>query len=192
MPRQGLNKEAVITAAIGLIEEKGISAFSMNELARSLKIKPASLYTHVESMASLLTDIGLVAVRKMVSNEKEAISGKQKDEALFALASAYRKYAKEHFELYLIVMNIPKENNPVLERAAEEITEPIMEVLAGYGITEEEQIHYQRLLRSVMHGFVAHEECGAFSHFPIDRDKSYEISIGVIAESLCRLGGDKQ
>lgn len=124
--------------------------------------------------------------------EKEAIAGKSGDEALFALALAYRKFAKEHYELYLLIMNIPKGKNPVLELAAEEIMEPILEVLEDYKIDKEMQMHYQRSLRSMMHGFVAHEEYGAFSHYPIDRDKSYEISIGLIAESLRRLGGEKK
>jgi AcrR family transcriptional regulator len=192
MPRRGLNKEVVTAAAIRLIEEKGLSNFSLNELAKSLDIKPASLYSHIQSIDALLTDIGIIAVRQMVAIEKEAIAGKSGDEALFALASAYRKFAKEHYELYLLVMNIPKGNNPVLEMAAEEIMEPILDVLNSYGISKEMQMHYQRSLRSMMHGFVAHEEYGAFSHFPNDRDKSYEISIGIIAESLHRAGGKKE
>lgn len=163
----------------------------MNELAKSLDIKPASLYSHIQNIDALLTDIGIIAVRQMVSSEKEAIKGKRGDEALYALASAYRKFAKEHYELYLLVMNIPNGNNPVLMLAAEEIVEPIIEVLESYGITKEMQMHYQRTLRSMMHGFVAHEQFGAFSHFPIDRNKSYEISIGIIAESLRRLGSER-
>lgn len=192
MPRQGLNKEVVTAAAIRLIEEKGFSNFSLNELAKSLDIKPASLYSHIQNIDALFTDIGIIAIRQMVSSEKEAIEGKTGDEALFALASAYRKFAKEHYGLYLLVMNIPNGNNPVLEIAAEEITEPILKVLESYNISKEMQMHYQRSLRSMMHGFVAHEEYGAFSHFPIDRNKSYEISIGIIAESLHRLGGEKE
>jgi AcrR family transcriptional regulator len=191
MPRQGLNKEVVISAAIRLIEEKGISNFSLNELAKSLDIKPASLYSHIQNIDALLTDVGTIAVRQMVSCEKEAIAEKSRDEALFALAAAYRKFAKEHYELYLLVMNIPKGHNPVLERAAKEITEPVMEVLETYKIPKEMQMHYQRSLRSMMHGFVAHEEYGAFSHFPIDRDQSYERSIRLIADGLQRLGGEK-
>jgi len=105
MPRQGLNKEAVTAAAIRLIEEKGISNFSLNELAKSLNIKPASLYSHIQNIDALLTDIGIIAIRRMVSSEKEAIKGKSGDEALFALASAYRKFAKEHYQLYLLIIS---------------------------------------------------------------------------------------
>lgn len=59
MPRQGLNKQAVTDAATKLIEEKGLAAFSMNALARTLGIKTASLYAHVKGMDEMLSDIKL-------------------------------------------------------------------------------------------------------------------------------------
>lgn len=192
MPRQGLNKQAVVSAAISLIEQKGISRFSLNELAKVLGIKPASLYSHIENIDALMTDIGMIAVRQMVAREKEAIEDKTRDEALFALAAAYRQFAKEHYELYLLIMNIPKGNSAVLEMAAEEIVEPIMQVLSSYSISNEMKMHYERALRSMMHGFVAQEEFGAFTHFPIARDESYEMSIRLIAESLHRLEGEEK
>ncbi len=190
MPRQGLNKESVTAAAIRLIEEKGLSSFSLNELAKSLDIKPASLYTHIQSIDGLLNEIKALAVRQMVARQMEAIEGKSRAEALFALASAYRRFAKEHYELYLLVMNIPKGNNPSLQLIAEEMVRPILKVLEGYRISTDSQMHYQRALRSMMHGFVAQEEYGAFTHSPVDRDQSYAISIGLIAESLHRLEGE--
>ena len=85
MPRQGLNKESVTAAAIRLIEEKGLSSFSLNELAKSLDIKPASLYTHIQSIDGLLNEIKALAVRQMVARQMEAIEGKSRAEALFAL-----------------------------------------------------------------------------------------------------------
>lgn len=78
MPRQGLNKEVVTAAAIRLIEERGFSYFSLNELAKSLDIKPASLYSHIESIDALFTDIGIIAVRQMVFNGKRSHRGKKR------------------------------------------------------------------------------------------------------------------
>jgi hypothetical protein len=49
-----------------VIEDKGYAAFSMGELAKSLNVKTASLYNHVESLDALFTDVGLAAVSQMV------------------------------------------------------------------------------------------------------------------------------
>ena len=188
MPRKGLNREAVTAAAIRQIEENGIASFSMNGLARSLGIRTPSLYAHVPDLDALLTDVGRAAVGQMVECERAAIAGKQREQALFALAEAYQTFANGHRELYRLVMHIPKAHNPVLEQAAEEIAEPILTVLSGYGISGEQAIHWQRALRAMMHGFAAHEQCGAFSHSPVSREDSYHMAIQMMADSLQRTG----
>jgi len=188
MPRQGLNRDTIVEASIRLIEEKGYAAFSMSELAKSLNIKTASLYNHIESLDTLCTEVGLAAVAQMVAKEQKAIEGKEKDEALFAIADAYRAFAKEHNELYRVIMSLQKSKNEVLERAAGQITGPIMQVLSGYGLSKTEQMHWQRILRSMMHGFAAHEEAGGFSHFPVDKDESYRMAVQCIADGLPNAG----
>ena len=188
MPRQGLNRENVIQAAIRLIDEKGIAAFSMAELAKSLHVRTASLYNHVESLDSLYTDIGLSAVSQMTEDESRAIEGKEGDDALFAIADAYRAFARNHHELYRVIMGLQKMKNQVLEQAAGQITQPILKVLSSYNLDETAQIHWQRILRSVMHGFVAHEENGGFSHFPADREESYRLAIQCVADGLHAAG----
>ena len=188
MPRQGLNKHSVVEASVRFIEERGYAAFSMSELAKSLNVKTASLYNHVESLDVLFTEVGLAAVAQMVASEKQAIAGKEKKEALFAIAAAYRAFAKEHNELYRVIMSLQKSENEVLERAAGQITEPILQVLSGYGLNKVEQMHWQRILRSMMHGFVAHEEAGGFSHFPVNKNESYRLAIQCVADSLQNIG----
>ncbi len=49
-------------------------------------------------------------------------------------------------------------------------------------------MHWQRILRSVMHGFVDHEEAGGFSHFPIDKNESYLMAIQCVADGLQGVG----
>lgn len=184
MPRQGLNKDAVTDAAIKLIEEKGIAAFSMNELARTLNIKTASLYAHVDGMDGLLTQIKLYTIRQIVEAENKAIEGKQRDMALFALTDAYRNYAKEHPGLYLLLMNNLQGDNSALEQAAEEFSSPIRTVLSQFGVSAKEQANYERVLRAMMHGFVSQEECGAFAGQGDNMNESYFLAVRIIAESL--------
>ena len=191
MAKQGLCKESVIYAAICLIEEKGISHFSMGKLAQQLHIKTASLYNHVESLEKLLEYVGEDAVRQLVQLESLAIAGKQHDEALFALAEAYRTFTREHYELYRVIMAFPKWDNPTLEQEAGEIISPILNVLSDYGLTETQQFHWQRVLRAVMSGFAFHEQSGGFSHFPVDQNESFCIAIQCVADGLRQAGGDR-
>ena len=103
MPRQGLNRENVIDAAIKLIEEKGYSNFSINELAKSLNVKPASLYNHIVNIDEIFSETAARANSMMIEAEEKASKGKIRDEALYAIADAYRDFARSHYELYKVV-----------------------------------------------------------------------------------------
>ena len=192
MPKQGLSKESVVQAAIQLIEEKGIDQFSMAKLAQRLNIKTASLYNHIDSLNQLLECVGEDAVRRIAGQETLAIAGKKCDDALFALAETYRTFVREHYELYRVIMAFPKLDNPTLEQEAGKIVSPILEVLSGYGLTETQRHHWQRVLRAVMGGYAFHEQSGGFSHFPVDQNESFRIAIQCVADGLRKAGGERK
>ena len=184
MAKKGLTKDRIIHTALAQIEEHGLPAFSLRSLASALEIQVSSLYNHIQGQKELLAEVGLRAVHMLAEQEEQAVAGQRQDEALFALADAYRRFAREHTELYHIIMDVHTLEIPLLESAAEQIAKPILHVLADYGITGPRQIHYQRLLRSVMHGFFAHETSGGFTASAVDREESYHFSIACIAAQL--------
>lgn len=49
-----------------------------------------------------------------------------------------------------------------MKEAAAMTVEPFMLVLDGYEINEKQKMHWQRVLRGVMHGFVSEEQSGYF------------------------------
>ena len=181
MAKKGLTKEIIINTALGQIEEKGLSVFSLRNLAASLGVQVSSLYNHIQGQNDLLAEIGICAVNMLTGLEEAAIADKLRDEALFSLADTYRQFAREHTELYRIIMDVHTLDIPLLESAAEKIAKPILRVISDYGIEGDLQIHFQRLLRSVMHGFFSHENSGGFSVSDIDKDISYRFAIECIA-----------
>lgn len=189
MAKKGLTKKIIIDTALMQIEENGLPAFSLRTLAAALEIQVSSLYNHIKGQNELLTEIGLRAVDMLAELEESAIQNKKKDEALVALADAYRFFAKEHTQLYRIIMGVHNLDIPILESAAQKIAKPILRVISDYGVEEDMQIHYQRMLRSVMHGFFVHESSGGFSVSSIDKDVSYRLSIECIAAQLNANGG---
>ena len=185
MFHKGLNKEIIIDAAKELIEQEGFTSFSMRKLAEKLSVKTASLYAHVESMDALFTEIG-PALRGQKACLLNAIGEKHRDTAVRALAEGYRRFAAEHAELYKIIMQMPSGNDAVLKEAAAMTAEPFMRVLADYRLTEEQQMHWQRVLRGLMHGFVSKAQAGYFSHYPVSVDESYQIAVRCMIDGLHR------
>ncbi len=188
MPKKGLTRDIIINAAQAHIERGGLAAFSLRSLASHLGVRVSSLYNHVGGQNELLAMVGLRAVAMLEAAECAAIEGKAREEALFALADAYRGFAREHTELYRIIMGVHTISEPALVTEAERVVRPIMRVMGDYGLTGEAAIHGQRLLRSAMHGFFAHEHAGGFSLMPADKEESYRMLIGAISDWLAAQG----
>ena len=184
MAHKGLNPEAVVKAAAELIEHQGREAFSMRILADSLGIKTASLYNHVDNMDSLLAEVcryGLCFQKEM---EMQAIEGKHGEDAMRLLAETYRGFAKEHRELYWLIMNMSAKDGRVRDDAAVLFTDPLKKMLEDFQLKEEENIHVRRLFRAIVHGFVSQEEQGFFSHYPADVEESFHFAVQCYIDSL--------
>ena len=184
MPRIGLNRQAVVSAAIELIEDEGCQDFSMRELADRLQVKTASLYNHIESIDSLYGEIGSYVISKLMEVQLSAVGGKRRDEAVRSLALAHYGFAKEHPELYRVFMNLPALKNDNLFNEAGDTVNLIIDVLSGYRLDEKQKMHLQRVLRSIIQGFIVQEDIGCLRHFPVDASDSFNIAIDCFLEGL--------
>lgn len=184
MPKAGLNRQVIVDAAIELIEEKGYHFFNMRSLADVLKVKAASLYNHIKGSDEILAAVGKHAVESLNSAEFSALDGLKGDQAVRALAATYRKFAKDHPELYKVIMDLHRTDSEEPAESAHAITVPFMNVLSDYPLDEPEIMHWQRVLRSILHGFLSQEEAGYFCHFPIDEDISYQTAIQCYIDGL--------
>lgn len=180
MPRKGLTKELVVDAAIQLIEEQGNRAFSLNELARQLEIKPSSLYNHIQNMDELTDEVGSRIAGMLRQAELTAIEGKSGDAAMYALCNAYRDFATTHVELYKVNIGRQLVGKDFEKAAKGEIIDPIFKVLSDFALNEDIKMHWHRILRATMHGFVTQEFASRFKGFPIDQDQTYRLAIETI------------
>ena len=184
MFHKGITKELIIATAVGMIEEGGFKRFSMRKLAESLGVKTASLYAHIESMDALFTEIGLYALNAQRNALLSAMDNCSGDEAVLALSGAYRSFAFEHGELYDLIMQMPIGKDETLKEAASITADTFMRALCEYNIPAERKMHWQRVLRGTMHGFVSSEKFGYFSHYPVSAAESYSIAINAIIDAL--------
>lgn len=184
MPRNGLSKEKVVEAAVSLIERSGIADFSMRALADCLQVKTASLYNHVDSIESLMVGVCAYALQMQKDCEMDAVEGKSHNEAIFALANAYRAFAKEHKELYRLIVNTAASSGDRLSEISQCIVQPFMTVLEHTTLSNTEKYHWQRVLRGIVHGFVSQEDAGFFSHLPADVDESFQTAVQCYMDGL--------
>ena len=184
MARKGLTREKIIATARKFIEEKGYKNFSLRALAALLNIKAASLYNHIQNAEEISIEIGIEAINELIKTQEEAIVGKPRQEAIWALAVAYLDFALQKPELYKIIMLLPAMDDEVIVKLRPKIVEPAIKAVSLYQLNEEQKMHWQRVLRGTMHGFASEEYAGYFRHFAVDVNESYRLAIMNIIAAL--------
>jgi AcrR family transcriptional regulator len=92
-PRAALSREAIVDAAIDLLDREGIKGFSMRKLAEALGTGPASLYWHVSGKGQLFEMI----VDRLVEREgRLELAGHSWQEQIAAWARQVRRVGREH------------------------------------------------------------------------------------------------
>lgn len=184
MPRCGLTNERLVQTAADMIEALGMKNFSMGALAACLHVKTASLYNHVESMDVLLAQVCAYALHMQYECEMQALEGVQGRDAIRALTCAYRRFAKAHWELYHLIINTAASCTEGLNDASGGLVEPFMRALAHTRLSEGQKMHWQRVLRSMVHGFVSQEKAGFFVHLPADAEESFQLAVQCCIDGL--------
>ena len=144
----------------------------MAELATHLGVRTPSLYNHVAGQEGLRRELALLGVRELAIRLGRAAIGKAADDAIIALADAYRAFAKEHPGIYQASLRAPDPADTAHVAMSEEILAILSAVLEGYGLRDEAALHAIRGFRSLLHGFVSLEMAGGFG-LPLDLDESY-------------------
>jgi AcrR family transcriptional regulator len=165
MPRAGLDRDAVVSAAAALADADGLQALTLARLAEGLGVRPPSLYAHVDGLDDIRARLADRGARELAATVRAAAIGRARGDALAAVADAYRVYAREHPGTYAALQVATTD-------AGTEIVEVVAAVLRGYGLDGDDAIHGVRIVRAALHGFALLENGGAFG-IPLDLDETF-------------------
>lgn len=155
MVSKGLSKEKIVNEAIKIIEKNGKPDICLHEISRQLGIKTPSLYNHIKNTDELENSIFKYAIDLLVNQLELAIKNKEKDEAIKAFANQYIEFAIQNKGLYLLIMSIPKSKNSEAKQIALPLLNLVIDILKPYNLNKEYMVRYQRILRALLHGFIA-------------------------------------
>lgn len=182
MPRAGLSTDAVVDAAIAVLEDGGPEALTLAAVASRTGVATPSLYKHVSSLGELRRLVAVRSMNELADRVAEAALGRSRDDALRAAMIAYRRYALEHPNRYAALPQHPVPD-PELAAAGDRVLQVILAVLRGYGLEGSAAIHAARSVRAAAHGFAALQTAGGFQ-LAEDPDTSYERLIDLLAVGL--------
>ncbi|MCW5831641.1 MAG: WHG domain-containing protein [Labilithrix sp.] len=183
MPRAGLDRRKLVEAAILLVDREGLDGLTFRALADVLGVKPPSLYNHVESFDGLVGELRLTAMRELNGRITRAAAGKAGGDAIRAIATAWRLFAKQHPGLYATTVKAATRRDRALSAESAALMSLVLDVLTGFGWHGADAIHAARALRSSLHGFVVIERGDGFG-LPPARDVSFEWMVDMLVTGL--------
>jgi AcrR family transcriptional regulator len=183
MPRAGLTEDLVVAEAERMADEVGLENVSMAAVAQRLGVRQPSLYKHVASLPALRRAIGLRTTTALTSELARAAVGRSGEDALMAMAKAFRAWVKAHPGRYQAGQRAPEPGDTAYEAAAADAIELFRSVLTSFELSGEDAIDAIRSLRAAMHGFVSLELLGGFA-IPLDIDRSYQRLLSAVIASL--------
>jgi AcrR family transcriptional regulator len=183
VPRVGLSTASVVGAAADLADREGLDGLTLAGIASAVGVRTPSLYNHVQSLDDVRRRLALRGTQELTEVLRDAAVGRAGDDALIAMAHAYRSYAQRHPGRYAAAQRAPDEADAELAGAAGAAVAVLLAILRGYGLQGDDAIHAARAVRSALHGFVSLEASGGFG-LPVDLDASFERMVRALAQGL--------
>jgi AcrR family transcriptional regulator len=172
-----------VEEAAAVADEVGYDKLTLAAVAQRRGVALPSLYKHVRGLDDLQQHLAALATSELADALGKAAIGRARGDALRALGSAYRGYARAHPGRYAATVRAPSADNPEHVAAATSAVNVVVAVLAGYGLSGDDAIDATRAVRSALHGFVAIEASGGFG-MPLDVDRSFERMLDMLDSAL--------
>ncbi len=149
-------REAVVTAALEVLDREEPSAVSLRDLARTVGVRHSALYTHFRDRSDLLAVIAGEGFKALLT-EMKATPPTQVSR-LADLAATYVRFAREHPSYYR-VMFLPDVSRPEnigrIHDGCEGCFQMLIDALHEYSVPSEEETRERAVaIWSTLHGLV--------------------------------------
>ena len=126
-------RNALLTAALVILEREGEAGLGLRDLARAVGVSPAAPYRHFDSRAGLLEALAVTGFQKF-SADMRAVSEAHPADPLAAMGRTYLRFALDNRALFRLMFSpqLKRDNRPGLRIAAEAAFDTLRKVSGGY------------------------------------------------------------
>ena len=165
-----LSRDVIVNSALTFLDREGWDALTINALAAQLGTKGPSLYNHVNSLDDLRRSVRKRVVGDIIEMLGTVGQGRTRDDAVLVMAGAYRSYAHHHPGRYSAFTRMPLDggDDPEFTAVARAAAEPVIAVLASYGLDGEDAFYAALEFWAALHGFVLLEMTGVMTGIDVD------------------------
>jgi AcrR family transcriptional regulator len=182
MPRAGLSPQAVVQAALDLLDARGLPGLTLKAIADRTGVAVPSLYKHVRGSPELRRLLAIRILGDAADRMSAAVMGRAGCDALEAYLAEYRLLAGRHPHRHALIEHAAYDD-PTFIAAAARLVDVAYAVARGFGLEGEDLVHAVRTLRAAVTGFVSLErELGYRA--PSDVDASFAYLGRALASGL--------
>ncbi|MDG2111275.1 MAG: WHG domain-containing protein [Actinomycetota bacterium] len=181
-----LSPELVVETAARLADEGGLDTVTLTSVAAALGVQQPALYRHVEGFDDLIRALSLRGRAALTASLSEAAVGRAGDDAVVAMAHAWRSFVQHHPGLYEATDRVPTTGDADMESAVDQVVAVLSRALEGYGLDPNSRVHAARALRSALHGF-CHLEMNREHPAPVDLDESYDHLVALVCTGVAAI-----
>lgn len=178
-----LSREVIVNAALTFLDREGWDGLTINALATQLGTKGPSLYNHVHSLEDLRRTVRMHVIDDILQMLSAVGQGRTRDDAVMAMASAYRSYAHHHPGRYSAFTRMPLGgDDPEFTAASHAAAAPVIEVLSSYGLGGDDAFYASLEFWAALHGFVLLEMTGVMDTVDTDAvfsDMVLRLAVGM-------------
>ncbi|MBB3605427.1 AcrR family transcriptional regulator [Mycolicibacterium sp. BK556] len=180
-----LSRDVIVNAALTFLDREGWDGLTINALATQLGTKGPSLYNHVHSLEDLRRTVRMHVIDDILQMLSAVGQGRTRDDAVMAMASAYRSYAHHHPGRYSAFTRMPLGgDDPEFTAASHAAAAPVIEVLLSYGLDADDAFYASLEFWAALHGFVLLEMTGVMD--TIDTDAVFSDMVLRLAAGMAR------
>jgi AcrR family transcriptional regulator len=183
-------RNALVEAAVQLVEEKGVAALSLREAARIAGVTHQAPYRHFSDKAELIAAVALDGFRKMQVAMSEAAARASDDPwaRLDALGTAYLVFAVSNAAQFRLMFGAEvgdKQQYPELRAAADAmmgmLVQAVVEAQRAGAIRPGDPLDLALTGWSAIHGLCALYIDGPLARYPYGKQAPAEVARMVIA-----------
>lgn len=180
----GLSKAAVVAAAAVIADARGLDALSLATVAERLGVRTPTLYHYVAGLPGLRREVALLSLREQGEALGRAVMGRAGDDAVAAMAQAFRAYILEHPGRYVATIRTAADTDDRdLQMAQAAVVDVVVRALSAYALAPSDAIHAVRTFRAAVHGFATLEAAGGFG-LPEQVDETFHRMVAAITATL--------
>jgi AcrR family transcriptional regulator len=180
--RPRLSVEVIVDTALKVLDDEGLDNLTTTNVARRLGVTQPALYSHMASLDELRRAVATRGAQELSALVRQAVQGKEADDALYAMAHAYREYVRRHPDRYLLQLSAPRSS--AYSRAMERAAEAVRGVLRSYGLAEDQVREAHVAFRAAVHGFVHLEARDALPARPARANDHFDSFLALFAAGL--------